>query len=144
MNYEGSLRTNYFSVKDENRFREIISRLVADDIIRIFEGKENSTGKFAFGGGTICGIRPENYNKEDYDEYDIIDGDAWLFELQKVVADGDAIIVTETGGEGVRYLDGSVTVITSHDIKYKDLEEIGLKLAREALGNPNWETRNSY
>ena len=144
MNYIGRCRTNYFSVKNEVKFREIISRLVAEDDIRIFQGEGNATGKVAFGGGSICGIRPENYKDENCDEDNIIEGDEWLFELQEVVADDDAIIITDAGSEGMRYIYSGVTVITSHDIKYKGLEEIGLKLAREALGNPNWKTRNSY
>lgn len=143
MNYEGNCRTNYFGVKNESEFREIISRLVGDEMIRIFTC-ETDKSKFAFGGGIISGIRPKNYKDEDYDEDDIIDGDEWLYELQKVVADDDAIIVTEVGREGYRYIDGSVTVITSRNIEFKDLRSTAFELARKALGNPNWDTRDSY
>lgn len=64
--------------------------------------------------------------------------------LQTVVEDGDAIIFTEAGHENLRYIGAWATVITSSDIKYVSLEAASLKLAKETLGNPDWNTQNNY
>ena len=56
-------------------------------------------------------------------------------ELQKVVVPGDAILIFEAGNEKLRYVEGSVTVITSHGVTGTSLIEAGKRLAKESLNN---------
>ena len=47
-NLDLTVRTNYFRVKDKNRFRQLFDRVVADDDIQIWES-EYEPDKLAFG-----------------------------------------------------------------------------------------------
>ncbi len=139
----GCTRTNYFHVKDEKSFLEIMDRAVSDsDSIEVWEESDENGGKvFAFGlFGSIIGFYPEGASDED----DPVERDVFFLGLQSVVADGDAIVFTEAGHENLRYIGAWATVITSSDIKYVSLEAASLKLAKETLGNPDWNTQNNY
>ena len=139
----GCTRTNYFRVKDEKSFLEIMDRAVSDsDSIEVWEEADENDGKvFAFGlFGSIIGLRPQDANKGDAP----LERGEFFAKLQTVVEDGDAIIFTEAGHENLRYIGAWATVITSSDIKYVSLEAASLKLAKETLGNPDWYTQNNY
>ena len=64
--------------------------------------------------------------------------------MQQVVADGHAIIITEVGYEKLRYLVGDCTVITSQEIAYTNLSDIGLAKARQLLKNPQYNPVMEY
>ena len=139
----GCTRTNYFHVKDEEAFRKLMSRAVSDtDSIEIWEETDKDGGKaFAFGlFGSITGFHPEDANKGD----DPLERDGLFLELQTMVADGDAIIFTEAGHEGLNHIGAWVTIITGAGIQCVNLAVAGLELAREMLGNPDWNTQNDY
>lgn len=51
---------------------------------------------------------------------------------------------TEIGHEAMRYFCGSVTVITRNEIRYEDLRNIGISIARELLNDESWDTKNAY
>lgn len=145
-NYEGFVRTNYFRVKDEEQFRELMSKVVGEyeePEVWTREGKNGETF-FAFGCyGEICGLRTnpedENYD-EDYDE----SFDAFIDGLQNCVAEDDAIIIYESGHEKLRYLIGSATIITSTQTKYCDIRTYALDNARKLLKNENFDTVSDY
>jgi hypothetical protein len=108
-NYNATIRTNYFSVKDEARFREIMDACGAEDELYVFES-EDGTGKLGFGCyGRLNGI-PAGEAADD-EESDI---DAFYDALQDVLSDGDAIIITELGYEYLRYLIGVPCGRTHH------------------------------
>ena len=138
-NYYAFIRSNYFSVADETKFQEIIaSCLGSDKAIQIFESGDSS-GKFGFGCyGSISGIPAEDCDPEDCDI------DAFYDALQEVLAEGDAIIITEIDYEKLRYLIGVCTIITKREIRSVNLEEKAVALAREMLGNEDFQTQMRY
>ena len=140
-NYYATIRTNYFSVKDENRFRELIQSVSTEDEVHIFE-KPQSDGKTLYGFGcygSIYGLPVET--EGGFSETDM---DYFLDSLQKIVSDGDAIIMTEVGYEKLQYVLGYSAVITSKEIKCVSIPDSGVTLARELLGNDDFETQVDY
>lgn len=138
-NYCAYTRTNYFGVKDEEKFRNIISSLVGEDTFEVW--KKDIDGKQKFGFGAGCNILGKiNPSEEDEEYY----SDEWIQDLQEIVNEDDAIIITEIGYEKLCYLVGGVIVITSNSVTYGNIESLGLSLARDALKNPKFETQMEY
>jgi len=137
--YYGTIRTNYFSVTNEAKFREIIASCYAYDEIHILESiQEDGSKKFGFGCyEAISGI-PSDDGDGDGDDKDM---DALYDALQKVLPKGDAIMITEVGSKELHYLVGNCVVITPDDIQYVDVWGEALKLARRMLGNEKFETK---
>lgn len=134
-NYNGFTRTNYFKVKDVERFKAIIDCCITSGDIDIWEENINNETLYGFGCfGSIYGLEiddDENYN-------------AFIDELQKVVADDDAIIITEVGYEKLRYLSADSCIITSKEVKSLDLNDISKREARAMLKNKEFNTQMSY
>ena len=155
-NYIGATRTNYFRIKDESLWKPWIERLHGDDYINDFT-KTDDDGTVLHGFGCYGSV----YLDDDYDEYweesveyyDEDDGE-WheyevepfspIEELQKILSDDDACIVYHCGWEKLRYVCGGVTVITATGIKYADIEQAGLDIARKLLGNDKYRTESTY
>lgn len=139
-NYYGFTRTNYFAVKDEEKFRQVVASCQAsEENPEVWEEAVDGQTLFAFGcygslSGLPCG------DEEDYE----CDLGAFHNALQQVVADGHAIIITEVGYEKLRYLVGDCTVITSQEIAYTNLSDIGLAKARQLLKNPQYNPVMEY
>ena len=140
-NYNGTIRTNYFSVKDPAALHELISSVSAEDEIQLFEQKQDDGSvKFGFGCyGSIYGIPAQN-EEEECEE----DLDCFYDALQQLLCEGDAIIIVEAGHEKLRYVVGCCTVITSSDIRGADLHGDALALAKRMLGNPDYQTQMDY
>lgn len=138
-NYECTTRTNYFRVKDETAFRDLMSRIYgSEDTIELWEADDNGSPLFAFGCyGGISGLKAEDDDEND-------DFDSVIDELQKCVANDDAIIIFEVGNEKLRYLTGLATIITSTEVKIMELTDMACQSAVDLLGNPNWKTNTCY
>lgn len=136
-NYTCMVRTNYFHVKSEEKFRALMGRVCGcEEDIDLWEEKDDE-GKPIFGFGVYGGIYGiEDAETDEYNEF--IDG------LKECVADNDAIIILEGGGEKMRYVIGSATIITSKECRYLDITSIAIKQAAELLHNPNWKTECKY
>jgi hypothetical protein len=150
-NYYGKTRTNYFSVADEEKFRQIIAscRASESDIEIMDEKQEDGSINYGFCcDGSIQGLPEKNNDNEiteNYLEDDCdYDYDAFCRALQVIIPDNDAILITEVGSEKMCYLTGHCTVITRNDIKLVDLDNEALKVARTMLANPNFTTQNDY
>ena len=140
-NYYATIRTNYFSVKDENAFRELFQSVIAaEDEVHLFEElQSDGSMKFGFGCyGTISGVCT------DSDDEDNPDWDRFMEALQKLVCEDDAIIITEVGNEKLRYVGGISTVITSTEIRCVDIQAEALKVAQKLLSNPKYQTQMDY
>ena len=139
-NYYGFTRTNYFAVKDEEKFRQLVASCRgSEENPEVWEEAVDGQTLFAFGcssslSGLPCG------EEEDYE----CDLGAFHSALQQVVADGHAIIITEIGYEKLRYLVGDCTVITAKEIAYTNLRDIGLAKARQLLKNPQYNPVMEY
>ena len=142
-NYESATRTNYFRVKDPAAFREFMSRVYGSDEVQLWEEKDlNDTVQFGFGVyGGISGFCPSEDEEDDDSDYDY---DAFLDELQRHIADDDAVIIMEGGNEKLRYVVGSATIVTSKTIEYLGIKELAEKQVRKLLNNPDWLTRCEY
>ena len=144
-NYNCTFRTNYFKVKDNEKFEEFMAHVYAEDLEVFHKTDKNGNELYGFGGyGGISGYFNNENEYEDSDEawdnaYDnLIDG------LAKQVAENDAILLFEVGNEKLRYVVGSVAVITSKGYKYRDITNVGVEIARQMLNNPNYDTRCAY
>lgn len=143
--YIGKTRTNYFSVKDEKQFQVLMNRAYcANGEVVVFEEKDREGKKrFAFCcDGEISGVR---HAKEDTDENadDTAYGE-FISELQKCIADDDAVIILHAGFEKFRYISGLAEIVTSNGCDYLDITELAKKKAAEMLGNKNWCTECEY
>jgi hypothetical protein len=136
-NYKAMTRTNYFRVKDEASFRELMGRVTAsEDFVQLWEKNIGSQKFFAFGCHSyITGT----YNPEDK-EVEPPDVELFFEELQKQVIEDDAIIIFDIGCEKLRYLTAYATVITSYGIKGMNLENDAIQIARNLLKRPDYDT----
>lgn len=144
-NYCCVYRTNYFKVKDNGKFKEFMTHVYAEDLEVFNKKDENGNELYGFGGyGGISGYFNNENEYEDSDEawdnaYDnFIDG------LAKQVAEDDAILLFEVGNEKLRYVVGSVVVITSKAYAYRDITDVGVEIAKQMLNNPNYNTQCTY
>ena len=146
-NYCCTVRTNYFHVNDEEGFLSFMKRVYGyEDSVDVWTEDDGNGGhKFGFGCyGGIGGLRSEMFNDDDDDENDEDTYDDFIFGLQQYVADDDAILIFEAGNEKLRYVIGSVTIITKTKYEYRDIMQIGSEIGRQLLGNPNWKTQCDY
>lgn len=144
-NYCCVYRTNYFKVKDNEKFKEFMTHVYAEDLEVFHKKDENGNELYGFGGyGGISGYFNNENEYEDSDEawdnaYDnFIDG------LAKQVAEDDAILLFEVGNEKLRYVVGSVAVITSKGYEYRDITNVGVEIAKQMLNNHNYDTQCTY
>lgn len=140
-NYTCTIRTNYFRVKDADKFKTFMSDVYGtEDEIEVFEETDkDGVTRYGFGCcGQIRGVRPTN---EDgiFSEYA-----AFIEGLQELVAEDDAIIIFETGSDGLRYFTGTADVITTNGHKYLRIEDWATKVAAKMLNNPKFTTRVAY
>lgn len=142
--YIGTVRTNYFHVKNEEAFQNIMEKTYAEfDEIHLYS-KTDDTGKriFAFGSyGSILGFEDEEDSDKNHKKYDL---DGFLSALQECVAEDDAVILYEVGYEKLSYVVGEAVVITSNQVEHINLENLAVEKAVKMLGNPYWTTENSY
>lgn len=140
-NYGCAVQTNYFHVKDEIAFKELMGKVVCTEgDLDIFERKdEKSMTMYGFGCySSIMGIATEG---EDKDEYSY---DKFIDELQKNVEPSDAIIIFEAGHEKLRSIGMYADIITSEGYNMLNLEHMAVESAKNMLKNPDWETECTY
>lgn len=138
-NYMATTRSNYFRVTDEAGFKEFMSHVKTEwDDIKLFSRyAKDGTTFFAFGGeGSIVGYVED---EDDDAEYDVAN-EKFIDGLQKYVASDDSIIILESGHEKLRYVTGFATVITRDKICTADIHNVAVRIAREALGDPEYHT----
>lgn len=141
--YECAVRTNYFHVKDEKKFRKFVSEIHSDGNDLEFWEKTDEYGKkiFAFGccSRLIGVIHGADYTEDPDSAYD-----EFITGLKENVADDDAVIIYEVGREKLRYLGGYATVLTSKGRKLLNISDFAVKQARAMLNNQEWITQSSY
>lgn len=140
-NYNCVVRTNYFHVKDMDAFLDLMNRTVgSEDGVELWEETDQDGNPiYAFGCyGGIAGLPNESDDEIDDDSYD-----RFTDELQKCVAENDAVIIMESGHEKLRYVTGSAFIITSNDTKYLDVETLALEATEKMVGT-EFVTRMDY
>lgn len=145
-NYCCAVRTNYFRVKDEDKFTEFMNNVVAECEVNVWRKELLDQTYFGFGCyGQINGVRvqdddPNNADPEDEE----ISYDAFIDDLQDLVEDGDAIIIFESGNENLRYVVGEALVITATDYQFINLDDVAVEAAGKLLGRHDYATVCSY
>ena len=140
-NYNCAIRTNYFHVKDAEKFKNLMQNVDAEDEIQVFMNHDEK-GEPVYGFGCYGGISgiPNPDNPDDWDgSYD-----HFTDALQELVADDDAIIIMEAGHEKLRYITASAQVITSKETARLDIIPLAVTKVAEMLHNPKWKTRAKY
>ena len=131
--YSAIIRTNYFHVKDKEKFLKMVPQICAEGVIEVIRNEEDADA-YALGvNGPIQGICTDPDGEADYDGF--------LGVLQECVADNDAILLLETGHEKLHSVVGAATVITRTGIRYLDLWNLAREHAKRMLCNPDWDTR---
>lgn len=142
-NYTCAIRTNYFKVKDNEKFEEFMSHIYGEDFYVFDMADKDGNTLYAFGCyGNIGGYFDSEEDCEDGDWDNAYD--AFVNGLVKQVAEDDAVLIFESGNEKLRYVIGNVTVITSKGYEYRDITDIGVEMAREMLNNPDYSTQCDY
>jgi len=111
-NYYATVRSNYFKVKDADKFKSWIDRLG----LELFENKD---GVFGFGsmdeGLPTCVLREDG----EYDDVDVVE------DISEYLAEGEVAIIQEIGSEKLRYLVGyAVAIDWKNEKKWVNLCDI--------------------
>lgn len=106
MDYYGKMRTNWFTITDKQRLLDLVEKLEGEGLK--IRRKNNSVCITCLG---------QIY----FDERDISDSDFYVH-MQSIIAEDDAMVVTEIGSEGTRYFCAYADIITRKDITYIDLQ----------------------
>ena len=143
--YICTVRSNYFHVKDPASFRDFMGRVHGSvDFISLWQAQDEE-GRPVFGFapyGSTAGLK--NAEADDDDLLDEGAYDEFIQGLQEHVAEGDAVILMETGHEKLCYVTGAAIILTSSGQEYLSLVELAAKRASEMLGNPGWSTQCDY
>lgn len=141
-NYCACVRTNYFRVTDEEKYKKLYKGLSADYEIYDFTKTDPDTKEIYHGFGAYstidyypCG---DPFSEDAEDEEPNLD--MFLNEIQKIIHPDDAMIIIEVGNEKLRYLVGSATVVTKNGISGTDIEFEAITIAQNLLKNPEYRT----
>lgn len=145
-NYCGFTRTNYFRVTDAARLKAIVDHAVlSEDRLDLFTRQAGNETYYGFGCyDSISGLCPNWDSSEEPSDDEDASFELFEAELQKIIAPGDAIIITEVGYEKLRYLVAYSCVITRDTVDCVDLRELSIDKAQELLRNPDWDTVSEY
>ena len=136
-NYISTVRTNYFRVTDEERYKELVKNFTCDTD-DVYHHTKNKDGKIfhMFGAyGTIEYVSDDN-------ELCCL-SDVFYPELQKILPEGEAFILQEAGHEKLCYVEGRAEIVTKDTVKYVDLAWAVMEKAKELLGK-DFETELDY
>jgi len=151
--YYAKVRTNYFSVTDEDKFHQLMKMCSSNGSpVEVFTNKSTDGKDIKFGfccADSILGpLAPyDNSEPEDLD-YEACDDEhdinlLYKF-LQKLVAKDDAVIITEVGSDKLCYLFGVCIIITRSEIRVVNLQDMAIAEARAMLGNIEYTTQMDY
>ena len=133
-NYYENARTNYFKVKDENKFKEFVGSLDGLEICNDKEGRHCILFDYEFG------VPYSKYNEEtdDYDGFD------FLGELSKHLTDNSIAIVMGAGTEKLRYIIGYAEAINSKGERVSVNIDTIYNLAKQKFGKDAEVTPAQY
>ena len=139
-NYYSKCRTNYFAVTDAEKFTDIMKHLSGEGEVAFYE-HDTDKGKYMF----YCERNLIGYIADPDVDYCSDEATGIMIEeLQKILPDGEAIILTEAGSEKMCYILCLATIITKSEIKHVNLASIALATAREMLKDPDFTTEMDH
>lgn len=124
-NYIPFVRSNYFKVKDPEKFKEFCAELSLDLIIKNDDHEKSKTlhpdNLYGFIINNDCGLPSTKYNEET-DEHEEID---FFKLLAPHIADDHVAVIMEIGYEKMRYLTGLAWALNNKGaLKSVSLEDI--------------------
>lgn len=136
-NWYGQTRTNYFKVKDEERYQELYGRLMGEEAVEDFTVKKSDGEHWhAFGSySDICFYERGEDGTIDYDN-DQVDMYTFYKEIAKILQDDSVFVITCTGAEKLRYLTGYCAVVfPDGTIVEETLDGFAIKTVKEKYGD---------
>lgn len=143
-NYDCTIVSNYFRVKDEEAYQKWLSCL-SSEYIEDFSYTDRETGELYHGFGSygslwFCYDKYRELNRiidcrntsnafSDMDDIDEIDYEM----LKKMIDQRDVAIIKEVGNEKMRYVVGAVVVISNEEARYMDIESWADEAAKDML-----------
>ena len=126
--YISCTTTNYFQVTSEQELQDLVSQIDCTDEIEISTATEKGKTYYSLCAyGSFLGLEDEEDLEELYKEF------------QRILPDGEVLIIFEIGHEKLRYIDGSTTVITNKTYQSKSLHDIATTMVRNITNNPAYE-----
>lgn len=137
-NYYGTTRTNYFRVNDEKEYERLVSGLCGEDNIHDFTCiGDDGVLRHGFGSySSLHWVDPDDEENEGLEEF--------LEKLSKILPEDEAFILLESGYEKLRYVTGWCCIVTSKEIRYREISDVAIKEAREMLNDPDFTTQVDY
>ena len=133
-NYQITLRTNDFHVKDEELFLEFMSRVIVDgdELELLMNTDRNGDPLYGFAThGLIVGI--SGTDDETVDDQTTDTYGEFIVGLQEIVESDDAIIILEIGNSKLSDVYATATIITESETDYVDLREVASDKAVDLL-----------
>ena len=144
-NYVEICRTNYFRVTNEEKYKELLNLLTAEDTIHDLTEKDKDGNIWhAFGCYGSIDYHHEIYDDNgDFidDEYDLY---IWINMLQEILNENDAFVFYGIGNEKLSYLTGYCVVASKTDIKSSSIDSEAERLAKELLNNDKYSPKLTY
>lgn len=106
-NYNACCRSNYFKVKDKEKFKTFLQQL---DLELIQDAEVKQVGFM-----TQAGLPSSFYDEEKAEDVEI----NFIDKLSKHLADDEVAIVMEVGYEKMRYLNGYAVAVNSKGEKFE-------------------------
>ena len=131
-NWYGATRTNYFKVKDEQRYQALFNRLKGDeDTVEDFTRITDGETWHAFGCYSDIFFMPETINDDD----EPVDFQEFLKSIADILTDDSCFVITCIGNEKLRYLTGVCQMaFPDGTIVYESLDWFALRKAKEHFG----------
>lgn len=117
MTYNSKARTNHFKVADEEKYSQLLARLVGE-VKEHSETDENgiTTHVLCFGDNPFYTKTVET--EEDYEF------DGFFDAMQSILPDDEIFIYQHIGSEGYRYLNSYCVMVTNKEIKTIAMDNI--------------------
>lgn len=126
--YISCTKTNYFQVTSEQELQDLVSQIDCTDEIEISTATEKGKTYYSLcAHGSFLGLEDEEDLEELYKEF------------QRILPDGELLIIFGIGYEKLRQIGGHTVVITNEAYQFQSLQDIAKTMARNITNNPTYE-----
>ena len=141
-NYVNIFRSSYFRVKDEDKWKDLWENHVDGEDLEDFSYKDDDGNRWhGFGGSGMYGYFNNREALEDDDE--MLDPDDFFDKIAELIIGGDACVIYYVGHEKLRYISGSVVVVTEGKVQYNNLADVAHHMMK-AIGVDPKTVREEY
>lgn len=133
-NYCCTVRSSYFYVNDEARYKELMEHIItSEDSLDCWDEKK-SDGRIAHAFACyspILGYIDDPEAWEDYENDVDPDYDFFLKKLSEIIAPNSACVIFQSGNEKLRYVDGLVDVVMPGKVVCSNLEDMARNIMKD-------------